>query len=325
MTSVEFLVSEKFIPAKELTGSEEALREKVFSRLFAVLSDAFLKARNDFTPFGASHYTIVIEPLLPSTSLESYVVPEPTRSPTPDTDELDEVPCSPQSNARTSTTRTPLPTLSESTPSRTTPGSPVNVTSCEKSCLEVVEAKYLVPIPNHPQIDHIKNLPARNDLQGNTLSNRFKQPNLKRIGNIKAALMQVAGQLAKVQCRSCQKGNGPWVNCVLAPGNGLLSACANCFYNGRAKHCEFYRKDQRVTQYIYEGSEQYAPEHLGFELRFPFFLTAEVGGCHMRCPGPGLTLKILIKDLIETLVLLNIPPSSAATAMAKSLGTPLRP
>ncbi|KAI6083182.1 hypothetical protein F4821DRAFT_195961 [Hypoxylon rubiginosum] len=106
--------------------------------------------------------------------------------------------------------------------------------SAVTSCWDVVRAKYK-DIPAEllikPQLRKIGSLPARNPLEPNPRNPpQRKGYNLQRLSNVRAALLQVAGDTlsGEAQCTNCQEGKGPWVSCVIG-GNDTFGACANCF------------------------------------------------------------------------------------------------
>lgn len=117
------------------------------------------------------------------------------------------------------------------------------------SCWAVVRRKY-EGLPTHVTGQNkIKNLAtwvARNPLQENyTYSGNRKEFNPQRRGNIRSALLQVAGipRNQDAQCSRCRDGKGKWDLCVVAPSKEIArGACANCSYNGKNKECSFYNQ-----------------------------------------------------------------------------------
>ncbi|KAJ6184940.1 hypothetical protein N7519_006241 [Penicillium mononematosum] len=49
------------------------------------------------------------------------------------------------------------------------------------------------------------------------------------------------------RCDSCLQGYGPWAKCVqLREGEGYLSACANCIWNGQFERCSLWKRAQAL-------------------------------------------------------------------------------
>ncbi|KAJ5611772.1 hypothetical protein N7528_008877 [Penicillium herquei] len=59
---------------------------------------------------------------------------------------------------------------------------------------------------------------------------------------VQSALIQVKGAEQAHACQHCENGFGPWPGClvVLDPKN-RVSACANCYWRGQQKTCDFYQ------------------------------------------------------------------------------------
>ncbi|TAQ90547.1 hypothetical protein B7494_g1100 [Chlorociboria aeruginascens] len=60
---------------------------------------------------------------------------------------------------------------------------------------------------------------------------------LNRSSNYEAVIAQRVGQINSVKCKHCQKGSGPFVDCVSF--DHLGPSCANCHYNNEASRCSF--------------------------------------------------------------------------------------
>ncbi|KAI1451571.1 hypothetical protein F4805DRAFT_85840 [Annulohypoxylon moriforme] len=59
----------------------------------------------------------------------------------------------------------------------------------------------------------------------------------------------IAGYVVKRRkwCTNCNKGNGPFNCCIIAPGH-LGGACNNCFYTGKAESCSLFRVLKDVSE-----------------------------------------------------------------------------
>ncbi|KAH8879898.1 hypothetical protein GQ53DRAFT_670950 [Thozetella sp. PMI_491] len=72
-----------------------------------------------------------------------------------------------------------------------------------------------------------------------------QQLNLQRRSNVEALFAHIAGKLAKVQCKNCHKGHGPWNSCVIVEGQ-MCGSCANCWFNASGARCSFHETRQNV-------------------------------------------------------------------------------
>lgn len=121
---------------------------------------------------------------------------------------------------------------------------------------DVVREKYKDVPPElsiKPQLRKIGSLPARNPLEPNPRNPpQRKGYNLYRLSNLRAALLQVAGDAlsGEAQCTNCQAGKGPWNLCVVGPSNDIFGACANCSYNGRNTICNLYKPPSKYLIHI---------------------------------------------------------------------------
>jgi hypothetical protein len=62
----------------------------------------------------------------------------------------------------------------------------------------------------------------------------------KRNLNLEADLCQKSGTVREPGCTRCNKGAGPWTECVTVDGF-LQESCANCHYSGAGPDCSFRR------------------------------------------------------------------------------------
>ncbi|KAL2137359.1 hypothetical protein VTI74DRAFT_3299 [Chaetomium olivicolor] len=74
--------------------------------------------------------------------------------------------------------------------------------------------------------------------------------NLARRSNVEALFAHIAGEPARVPCKNCHKGHGPWTSCVVVDGQ-MCGSCANCWFNASGARCSFHetRNPQVVTQH----------------------------------------------------------------------------
>ncbi|CEJ54898.1 hypothetical protein PMG11_01186 [Penicillium brasilianum] len=68
--------------------------------------------------------------------------------------------------------------------------------------------------------------------------------------NVESAAVFCLGEIraGEHQCVSCQQGLDPWAKCVqLSGGEGYLSACANCIWNGQHERCSLRQHAQGAS------------------------------------------------------------------------------
>ncbi|KAM7221392.1 Protein of unknown function (DUF3716) domain containing protein [Rhypophila decipiens] len=63
--------------------------------------------------------------------------------------------------------------------------------------------------------------------------------NLARRSNVEALFAHIAGTPARVPCKNCHKGHGPWTACVVVDGQ-MCGSCANCWFNASGARCSFH-------------------------------------------------------------------------------------
>lgn len=63
--------------------------------------------------------------------------------------------------------------------------------------------------------------------------------NLARRSNVEALFAHIAGETARVPCKNCHKGHGPWTSCVIVDGQ-MCGSCANCWFNASGARCSFH-------------------------------------------------------------------------------------
>ncbi|KXX73154.1 hypothetical protein MMYC01_210211 [Madurella mycetomatis] len=74
--------------------------------------------------------------------------------------------------------------------------------------------------------------------------------NLARRSNVEALFAHIAGEPARVPCKNCHKGHGPWTSCIVVDGQ-MCGSCANCWFNASGARCSFHetRNPQAVQQH----------------------------------------------------------------------------
>ncbi len=89
-----------------------------------------------------------------------------------------------------------------------------------------------------------------------------QQINLQRRSNVEALFAHIAGKLAKVQCKNCHKGHGPWNSCVIVEGQ-MCGSCANCWFNASGARCSFHgmKKPTRENEPTANVRNRDPPEH----------------------------------------------------------------
>lgn len=234
----------------EKQDQSDIIRWYVFERILDHL-EAKLHSKLENTLFLSKYSlrTIIatIHPLPSTTRFTSISIP--TRSDLPPTQK--DVAIEHEHEHEHEQEQTFLPPLSSIHPK---PTNPYSSWEAVRSIFKELPAE--LPTKNH--IRKIAVLPARNPLRPNPHNLHFRkggQYNLSRPSNLKAALLQVAGQSQHrgKQCKNCQEGKGPWELCVSSPPalDDIHGACANCSYNGKSTTCNFYKQQGKYSYLIY--------------------------------------------------------------------------
>ncbi|KAK0623008.1 hypothetical protein B0T14DRAFT_426493 [Immersiella caudata] len=109
--------------------------------------------------------------------------------------------------------------------------------------------------------------------------------NLARRSNVEALFAHIAGEPARVPCKNCHKGHGPWVSCIVVDGQ-MCGSCANCWFNASGARCSFHetRNAQHTPQHpaIISGTSTGLPADQAYRFATPHSLVPPV-------PGPSLT------------------------------------
>ncbi|KAF4510280.1 hypothetical protein G6O67_002180 [Ophiocordyceps sinensis] len=66
--------------------------------------------------------------------------------------------------------------------------------------------------------------------------------NTARRSNVEAVLAYVTGQVAARPCKNCQRGHGPWTQCVIYDGQ-MCGSCSNCWFNASGSRCTFHENN----------------------------------------------------------------------------------
>lgn len=95
-------------------------------------------------------------------------------------------------------------------------------------------------------LTYLENIPARREplLRGEISYSglRFHERIRAEKANVESVIIQTVGHVLDQECVSCQKKNGPFEKCVVLSGaDNLITACANCHWNGQGRRCTFYR------------------------------------------------------------------------------------
>ncbi|KAK3997323.1 hypothetical protein QBC44DRAFT_364631 [Cladorrhinum sp. PSN332] len=73
--------------------------------------------------------------------------------------------------------------------------------------------------------------------------------NLNRRSNVEALFAHISGEPARMQCKNCHKGHGPWTSCVIVDGQ-MCGSCANCWFNASGARCSFHEtRTQNINQH----------------------------------------------------------------------------
>ncbi|KAK4169276.1 hypothetical protein QBC43DRAFT_59559 [Cladorrhinum sp. PSN259] len=72
--------------------------------------------------------------------------------------------------------------------------------------------------------------------------------NLNRRSNVEALFAHISGEPARMQCKNCHKGHGPWTSCVVVDGQ-MCGSCANCWFNASGARCSFHETRTTINQH----------------------------------------------------------------------------
>lgn len=65
--------------------------------------------------------------------------------------------------------------------------------------------------------------------------------NMTRRSNVEAFLGQLTGVSVVRPCKNCNKGHGPWNECIIYDGQ-MCGSCTNCWFNASGSRCTFHGK-----------------------------------------------------------------------------------
>jgi hypothetical protein len=65
--------------------------------------------------------------------------------------------------------------------------------------------------------------------------------NMSRRSNVEALLGQLTGVSVVRPCKNCNKGHGPWNECIIYDGQ-MCGSCTNCWFNASGSRCTFHGK-----------------------------------------------------------------------------------
>ncbi|KAH6969682.1 hypothetical protein DER45DRAFT_608392 [Fusarium avenaceum] len=83
--------------------------------------------------------------------------------------------------------------------------------------------------------------------------------NMTRRSNVEAFLGQLTGVSVVRPCKNCNKGHGPWNECIIYDGQ-MCGSCTNCWFNASGSRCTFHESNQTS---IYEPTPRYNPRSAG--------------------------------------------------------------
>jgi hypothetical protein len=84
--------------------------------------------------------------------------------------------------------------------------------------------------------------------------------NWARVVNKEAVAAQVAGEVNEFPCRHCDRGNGPFTECVSVYGF-LNGSCANCHYNSSGRRCSLRGLLTSILRLIKEPKKTHLNEY----------------------------------------------------------------
>ncbi|KAM0197095.1 hypothetical protein ACHAPQ_002409 [Fusarium lateritium] len=83
--------------------------------------------------------------------------------------------------------------------------------------------------------------------------------NMTRRSNVEALLGQLTGVSVVRSCKNCNKGHGPWNECIIYDGQ-MCGSCTNCWFNASGSRCTFHESNQTS---IYVPTPRYNPRSAG--------------------------------------------------------------
>ncbi|KAH8754624.1 hypothetical protein F5883DRAFT_185195 [Diaporthe sp. PMI_573] len=99
-----------------------------------------------------------------------------------------------------------------------------------------------------------------------------------RIQNLAACLIQISGDEAREPCGRCKNRKGLWLLCVVSSvpivRAATRGACANCYYNGKARGCEMQTAG---------GSPEERPVNIAWTARTPLWTVFSYRRCPCAC------------------------------------------
>ncbi|KAK1756117.1 hypothetical protein QBC47DRAFT_180403 [Echria macrotheca] len=107
--------------------------------------------------------------------------------------------------------------------------------------------------------------------------------NLARRSNVEALFAHIAGEPARVPCKNCHKGHGPWVSCIVVDGQ-MCGSCANCWFNASGARCSFHETRNPQTQQhpsMIQGTTASLPADPSYRFATPHAMMPSA-------PGPSL-------------------------------------
>ncbi len=93
--------------------------------------------------------------------------------------------------------------------------------------------------------------------------------NLARRSNVEALFAHIAGEPARIPCKNCHKGHGPWTSCIIVDGQ-MCGSCANCWFNASGARCSFHGRllhqvpagiEHALTPFTETRNPQVVPQH----------------------------------------------------------------
>ncbi len=137
------------------------------------------------------------------------------------------------------------PALAASPPAQAKSANPVQTTNNARKSYSAASARLLCEETFHKnkpskKMMQLLELPSRRDVKMNV--GKRGEPRilyLNRPENIEAVLMQLTGDEPTEPCKKCQRGMGPFGECIVSE-MANYGACAGCYSTRRARECSLH-------------------------------------------------------------------------------------
>lgn len=115
---------------------------------------------------------------------------------------------------------------------------PPSMDVSSKNASDIAQHYYEHQLEFNSAHQELASLPAKRWPERHPKNLRYCHNLEKQPERVRALLMQIAGENAAIPCDRCQRGGGPFTECVKIPGH-YRDICANCTWGGNSPGCSF--------------------------------------------------------------------------------------